>query len=116
MNTQKLSYTFADGSGNQYKLSPNVLEYIPVKPEESSTGMYSGGEPKTVNVTTEQFTTLETLFKKAIENSSIHMQDRIKTSGAITVSHENKQKHYIIKPNTKELIAIDSTLRKMVGR
>jgi hypothetical protein len=42
------TYQYADGSANVYRIKPDSLEYIPVKPEESSTGMYSGGEPKKV--------------------------------------------------------------------
>ena len=42
MPTQSL-YEYADGSANLYSLNGNTLSYDPVRPEESSTGTYSGG-------------------------------------------------------------------------
>src|SRR6187455_400465 len=81
MSTTHDQYEYADGSANLYRLTEKELEYLPVQPEESSTGFYSGGEPKTVPVTVEQYNTLKDLFDQALENSSIHIADRMKTSG-----------------------------------
>jgi hypothetical protein len=43
-------FQYADGAANLYLLRADSLEYRPVTPAESSTGIYSGGEPKTVPV------------------------------------------------------------------
>jgi hypothetical protein len=48
-------YQYADGSANVYIIKADSLEYIPVTPEESATGMYSGGEPKKAVLTPEEF-------------------------------------------------------------
>lgn len=108
----KLLYRYADGSANQYHISPTSLAYIPVKPEQSSSGHYSGGEPKTVNITSEQFTSLQNLFEKAIRNQEIQIKDRIKTSGQITVEVRSEQKHYIIQPKSAELMEIEALLKQ----
>lgn len=109
-------YEYADGSANVYKLSPTTLEYIPVKKEESSTGMYSGGDPKTVTITKTQYQSLSKLLESALSNTSVHINDRMKTSGAILAIDGDKKKNCIIKPKCAEMIAIEGALREALGR
>lgn len=111
-----MHYTYADGSGNRYILSPISLEYDPVTPEESSTGMYSGGEPKTVTITAEQFLRAQTVLQSAINNTAIHIPDRIKTSGAISVVDKNETKGYVIQPGCPEKVAIEQTLKEILSQ
>lgn len=110
MNTP-IHYEYADGSANLYLLTETSLEYLPVKPEESSTGRYSGGDPKTVAVTPAEFNELKDLFDKALENTSIHIPDRMKTSGMISMIGSTK-KQCIIKPGCAEMIAIEEALKR----
>ena len=113
---QPTHYTYADGSGNRYILSPTSLEYDPITPEESSTGMYSGGDPKTINISAEQFSAAQTVLESAINNTAIHIPDRIKSSGAISVSDRNEMKGYVIQPGCAEKIAIEKTLNEILGQ
>src|SRR5688572_2685145 len=78
-------YVYADGSANRYIITPDSLEYDPVTPAESSTGTYSGGDPKIVSISAEQFESISQLFDEAIAHKAAHIQDRIKTSGAISI-------------------------------
>jgi hypothetical protein len=110
MNTST-QYLYSDGSANRYVLSEDTLKYIPIKPEESSTGFYSGGVPKEVHITTEQFATLKGLLTQAINTPSIHIPDRMKTSGMITVQEDSRQTVYIIRPGSPELTEIEQALR-----
>jgi hypothetical protein len=110
-----MQYEYADGSANLYLLTETSLEYLPVKPEESSTGMYSGGDPKTVVVTPAEFNELKDLFDKALENTSIHIPDRMKTSGMISAIGSTK-KQCIIKPYCEEMKAIEGTLKKVLSK
>ena len=41
-------YVYGDGSANVYRMTPRELHYVPVKKENSSSGVYSGGVARTV--------------------------------------------------------------------
>lgn len=109
---QPITYEYADGSANLYLLTETSLEYLPVKPEESSTGMYSGGEPKTITITPDQFNELKSLLENALANTSIHISDRMKTSGLISMMGANNKKQCIIKPGCPEMKAIEEALKR----
>lgn len=109
-------YQYADGNGNVYILNSSTLEYIPVKPEESSSGFYSGGEAKTVSVSTEQFSALQSLFEKGMNNSAVQINERIKMSGVITHFRGDQQNKYILKPGSAELVAIESRLNEIISK
>jgi hypothetical protein len=104
-------YEYADGSANVYVITATTLEYIPVKPEESSTGFYSGGTPETVSITHEQFDDIVTLLQKAIDNETIHIADRMKMSGLILVISGKQVKQHIITPQCKEQLDIEALLK-----
>jgi len=42
---------YSDGNANTWIISPSGLEYIPVTPQESSSGIYSGGVPVNKTIT-----------------------------------------------------------------
>ncbi|MDD3741493.1 MAG: hypothetical protein PHH30_09640, partial [Bacteroidales bacterium] len=46
---------FADGNANTYKISQSTITYTPVTKEQSSSGIYSGGEAKIASISKEQF-------------------------------------------------------------
>lgn len=111
-----VQYEYSDGSANVYVIQPAVLKYIPVKPEESSTGFYSGGEPKTVTLTPAQYKTLQELFENAFVQPQAHMQDRIKTSGLVSSISGDEKKQCILKPKSAELIAIEAALAAIIQK
>lgn len=108
-------YIYADGSANRYIITPDTLEYDPVTPEESSTGTYSGGDPKTVSISAEQFESIGQLFDKAIGNKTVHIEDRIKTSGAISIVKGDTRTQVILAPGCAEKEAIESLLKKILS-
>lgn len=59
-------YNYCDGNGNQYKISAdliNIIEYFPIKPYQSSSGVYDGGEYNKKRLDNEQFIQIESLIK-----------------------------------------------------
>jgi hypothetical protein len=108
-------YEYSDGSANRYVITQTTVEYIPVKPEESSTGMYSGGEPKSITITADQFNSLAKTFDLAFKNTNAHMSDRPKMSGLITSISRNATNKAILKPNSEEKQAIEEALRKVLA-
>jgi hypothetical protein len=111
---KEAEYVFADGSANQYVITPATLEYIPVKPEESSTGFYSGGKPGKVSISKEQYTSVKDLLEKARNKTEIHIPDRIKTSGMISKRVGPDSSAIIIDGHTSEMKEIEALLHKLL--
>lgn len=109
------NFIYADGSANRYEISSTELKYIPVRPEESSTGMYSGGEPAQVSLTLQQYNQLKDLFESSVAQTDQHIQERIKTSGLVVVVNGNDRKEIILKPNAPIKVSIEAELKRIVG-
>jgi len=108
-------YEYADGSANRYIITSDSLEYDPVTPAESSTGTYSGGEPKTVSLSAEQFKSISQVIDKALANKDVHIQDRIKTSGAITIVKGDIHIQVILAPGCTEMESIEKLLKQILA-
>jgi hypothetical protein len=67
-----------------------------------------------VSITAEQFSAARTVLESAINNTAIHINDRMKTSGAISVVDKNETKRYIIQPGCSEKVAIEETLKEIL--
>jgi hypothetical protein len=109
------TYQYADGSANVYIIRPDSLEYIPVRPEESSTGFYSGGDPKKVALKPEEFRNVQNLLEAARKNQEVHMSDRIKTSGMITTFSGSERTQVILIPGSTEITTIEAELKKLLN-
>lgn len=102
---------YADGSGNVYFLKKTdkwQITYSPVQPINSSTGTYSGGDPYIADITDSDYEEIKALIVKAIENQTIHIENRVKLSGVISITTETGEQSYILRPNSSELKAIDT--------
>lgn len=108
-------YQYADGSANVYVLTSDSLEYIPVKPEESSTGFYSGGDSKKVAITPQQFRMIRAMFETVKTKHEIHLPDRIKTSGMITTFNGTEKNSIIIKPGSQQMMQIEKELKELLN-
>src|SRR5688572_24683607 len=101
-------YKYADGSANVYVLTGTVLEFDPVQPEESSTGTYSGGDPKTVTLTTSQADSLRALMDQAFNHTAVHIPDRVKGSGRISIGSDKQSKHCILVQGCEDIKIIEA--------
>ncbi|QOI98095.1 MAG: hypothetical protein HRU69_11630 [Flammeovirgaceae bacterium] len=105
-------YQYADGSGNRYTLRGNTLTYDPVTPTESSTGTYSGGEPKSVTLTAQQVKLIIRVLEEATKKTSDHIENREKGTGLITIITGNKQQHCIVRRGSNTIAEIESLLKQ----
>lgn len=110
---QTLSYQYGDGSGNQYIITSDSIEYLPVKKEFSSSGMYDGGDYTKNKITSENFQKLTDEIHLLFENKSLHIKDRIKTSGIITVMKDSKEDKTIIIKNSPEKERFETLLKNL---
>lgn len=107
-------YQYADGNANVYIPSADMLEYVPVKPQSSSSGFYSGGEPKKVKLTANEFQQLVTLIETALKNTDAHIQERIKGSGAIKTLTGSEKHAIFLKPACVEQQNLEVALKKLL--
>ena len=108
-------YQYVDGNANVYIITPDTLEYVPVKPQESSSGFYSGGEPKKVKLTAHEFQNLVTLIEAALKNTDAHIQERIKGSGAIKTLTGSEKHSIFLKPACAEQQKLEAALKKLLS-
>ena len=106
-------YSYADGSGNAYIITATSLEYLPVEPANSSSGIYDGGDYKKIELSKDQYDHIRQLLETAVLNTNVHTTDRIKTSGMIIINSNGKKKVIIIKPNCKEQLEIEAYLKSI---
>lgn len=91
--------TYSDGSGNAFYFwreeagKPALFRYDPVRPEFSSSGIYSGGEPKSGEVAD-----ADLLWRRlaALEAATTaHLDHRPKGSGEVTISGPPERKFVV---------------------
>ena len=109
------NYRYLDGSGNEYKFNYKFIEYIPVKPQFSSSGVYDGGDYIKKEVKEFQYKQLSSIFNGVMENKKIHITNRIKRSGVIVVQDKDKEKTCILNPDSKELKDIEKLLLDIIS-
>ena len=102
---------FGDGNGNQYIIEKDSIEYNPIKPKFSSSGVYDGGDHIKKKITQQQYNKIESIFKGALANKTSHIRNRVKMSGAITMQEGKVVKSCILSPNSDELNEIEKVLK-----
>jgi len=110
-------YKYNDGSGNTYIIKSEVkkfIEYIPIKPSLSSSGFYDGGNYIKKEISKLQYNKITSILGEAIRNKEKIIENRVKTSGMITIQQINDKKIYILAPNSKELYKIEKTLQEII--
>lgn len=80
------SYTISDGSGNQYSLDGNILTYLPVSKETSSSGMYDGGVKKEKVLTENERIALVRYFRKTLNKTKPPLCSKAWPIGRISIS------------------------------
>ncbi len=108
-------YNYLDGNGNKYIISNEFIEYIPVKPAFSSSGVYNGGDYTKKEISEIQYNKLATSLNVAIKNKKCHIKNRVKISGLIVIQEENKEKAYILSPDSKEIQRIEKLLHDIIS-
>ncbi|MHA1884309.1 MAG: hypothetical protein ACXAAI_05385 [Promethearchaeota archaeon] len=110
-------YRYIDGNNNEYviKGDPQMsVEYNPVKPQYSSSGIYDGGEHKKIKITNQQYNELITVLNETAAKKKIHMRDRVKLSGMIIIQKKGAQLEFIIKPHSREMDIIEEQLKSVM--
>jgi len=94
---------YSDGSANEYhfrqdaKDTPINFEYTPVQPENSSSGVYSGGDAKQGPVDEKTKRELHAWFQKFETDKSLRADARAMGTGAFTVKGGECSRDFIVK-------------------
>jgi len=114
-----IEFGYSDGSGNTYRIKSEktiTLEYIPVKPKYSSSGIYNGGDPVIKELNNAQYEQILFTLNKAIHNKECQIENRIKMSGMITKKTNKFKDMVIISPDSRELKLIESVLQELIKK
>lgn len=115
-NQKQMTLNYADGSGNLYIVVSHPkphLSYQPVKPGNSSSGLYSGGEPVERDLSPEDVNALSDKVQAAINNPSVHIKERVKMSGALELHSEDQMLSIILQPACTEQIELENLLKQL---
>lgn len=108
-------FNYLDGNGNKYIITNEFIEYLPIKPPISSSGVYNGGYNTKKEINELDYDILVKNLFKALKNKKIHIKNRIKMSGVIIIKERKKQKTYILKPGSEEILDIETLLKKIIS-
>ena len=111
--------TYHDGSNNGFRFWQEAeneatrFEYSPITPETSSSGIYSGGEPRQGPMNNEHVDELWRWIEQLESDTSLHTASRMMRTGAFTVTTASGTRRFIIKhsPPLSEFNAFLAQLR-----
>lgn len=100
--------TYYDFSNNRYRVTKEKIHYLPMTPEQSSSGTYSGGEEKECGISMEIFAEIVEQVKAITENTSLHQEKRRMLTAMMVVDWGEESGRYIIRRSAeqKSLVAL----------
>jgi hypothetical protein len=107
------AYMYSDGSSNNYNITYNKLEYIPVKKENSSSGTYSGGKARIIKLKLADFEILKGFFEEAIKSSDLQNTNREMGTGLVYKADKAGTK-VILKPDSRIKENIEKKLKDIL--
>ncbi|MFX1273850.1 MAG: hypothetical protein ACFFBP_20840 [Promethearchaeota archaeon] len=113
--TQEIVYNYIDGNGNKFVIKAKSIEYNPVKPAFSSSGLYDGGDYVKKKITNVQYDEIIAIINEAVRKKEYHIKNRVKLSGMIIINDGSNEKIYILAPLSEHVINIEKKLKKIVN-
>ena len=105
-----MKYTFIDGSGNKYTLYNQILSYSPIKPRQSSSGIYDGGDPFERTLSKMDVLKLIDVFERSIWSDQDHSATRLMGCGTLLKELGGQSSSIYIKMNSNSLKEIEEKL------
>lgn len=97
-------YSYADGSGNLYVVEGGescTLEYDPVKPVESSSGVYDGGDYVKREISRAEYERIAAIFSRAFAEKESHIENRVMLSGLFIIKEGSEVRRCIHAPGSE---------------
>ena len=111
-------YQYLDGNGNKYVVKrgiPHNIEYIPIKPLMSSSGLYNGGNLVKKELSEMHYNEIISLINEALKNKRNHIEKRVKMSGMIIINEEHNETTCILAPHSPEINQIEKLLQEILN-
>ena len=94
------SLAYSDGSANAYRFVSDgdsvVFEYDPITPKTSSTGTYSGGDPRSGTLDAQTVESLWSHVRALESDAALHVEDRNKGTGSFSIPDATGTRSFII--------------------
>ena len=110
------TYSYYDAARNKYILNGDTIEYIPVKPLESSSGIYNGGNYIKKEIQATDRDKLLLLFKKANTTKKAQTDKNIKPNAVVEIKTGNKKTSFLLKATSPINIEIKIFLQKLITK
>lgn len=110
-------YEYVDGSGNSYTIEGGAtytLEYEPVKPGESSSGFYDGGDYLKRELGREEYEQLAALFRRAFEDKDSQIKNRVMLSGLFIIKEDSEERRCIHAPDSVLKAELEELVKRLV--
>lgn len=107
-----IKIVYNDGNANSYIIEPNSFVYDPITPMESSSGVYSGGDPKDFSIDQEKFNAIFIKAEELSKKESIMIDSRQKGTGFLKLTFEKSEKSFYIS-NCTELDEFEKYLKNI---
>lgn len=109
------NYIYGDGNANTYNISETVISYEGITRENSSSGAYEGGKPKTKALSKTDFEKVSKLFQEVFTAKAEHQEDRSMMTGLLIHKKGKKTiQQAVIKPNSPYIGKIESLLKSLL--
>jgi hypothetical protein len=105
-----VEFIYSDGNNNFYIITKNYLKYVPVNPNESSTGTYSGGKATVKKITKNDFNEFKILTLKLFKSKNQFPITKVKGTGQLSY----KKKSLLLRNNSNEKLEIETLLMKLI--
>jgi hypothetical protein len=105
-------YLYVDGNNNEYRISMDSLYYNPITPIESSSGEYSGGNPKQVKITTAEYTQIESIIQAIKKDKPNHSKTRQMGMGTLVFG----KKRIYVQMNATLKIELENLLKELLNK
>jgi hypothetical protein len=107
-------YEYHDGNANRYIIENETIEYIPIKPSQSSSGIYDGGDYVKKEISKSEFDQISSVLVEAINNNACHIRVRVKMSGRIIAVEGDNKNSYLLNPYSEEKEKIEKCLQDVI--
>lgn len=112
----KMNYTYVDQNNNRYYISQLSIDYHPIKPSESSSGVYDGGEEKKVSVSEENYIALVSIAEQFLSNKNHENINREKSTSILYSKDQNDNKRSIVLKPSEERTQFEYLLKEALKK
>lgn len=107
----RMNYTYVDQNNNRYYISQLTINYRPIKASESSSGVYDGGEEKTVSISEKEYSDIVVLAEQFLSNKNNENIKREMLTAILYSKDQNDNKRNVVLRSSKERSLFEEKLQ-----